>query len=173
MKKYILLSYTVSTMGGGQVYARNKMNFMRKNGYDSYIISAIGGDVIIDDLKPYKDNIILYFNASPLLLSTKKINNVLEIIYNLVGGLDKNTIIESNTYNTYLWGEIIAKKYNCRHFIYVIVEGFGRISKDAESFFSFKRNRKELNGVKDETYKMIFNHYPEKDNYNNRHNSFC
>ena len=49
MKKFILLSYTISRMGGGQMYQYNKLKYMKKMGYDTYVLYAIPGKIVITD----------------------------------------------------------------------------------------------------------------------------
>ena len=164
-KKYIMIAHIISTMGGGQIYARNKINFMESCGYDSYIVSLKGGKVLIGDLLKFENNYIDYFSVNPRLLSNNKIKKVLKKLESIVGNIDENTIIESNAYTGFLWGEIIANEYKCRHYVYIIIEKLPKIDECMYNYFKFKRNRNELNGVKSETYKMIFNHYPDEDNY--------
>ena len=43
MKKYIFFTGTLSNVGGGQIYIRNKKRFLESKGYDVYIFYAIDG----------------------------------------------------------------------------------------------------------------------------------
>ena len=165
MKKFILLSYSLGGMGGGQMYQNNKLNFMIKNGYNSTAIYSKKDDIIIKDLKKYAKNYIELLSINPILLSKRKINIVIDEIVSLTGNIDNNTIIESNNKVSAIWGEIIAQKYNALNVVYIIDEKVGSLDKTLVNFFEFKRKRLELFGIKEETYEMIFNEKPIERGY--------
>lgn len=167
MKKFILFNITITAMGGGQIYAKNKIDFMKKNGYDcSIFYSNKNEEVIIEELKMYKDNVVEYLMINPTLVTKKEINRVLNFVETTVGKIDEDTIIECNNIVLGMWGEIIAQRFKCTSYIYIIGESIANLDTDKKAFLMYKRKRKELNGIKEETYKMIFGKMPKDDNYN-------
>lgn len=51
MKKYIILFNSIAGMGGGQMYVRNKLIFMREKGWDAYIVSWFGDKILIPEFE--------------------------------------------------------------------------------------------------------------------------
>lgn len=162
MNKYILLSRSIGDIGGGQIYARNKINYMKKNNYVANLVFAHRNEIIIEDLKEYSNNYIQEFSICPTLLSKNKIKKTVEKFLEIVGIIDKNTIIEANSILLGLWAEIIAKEFNCLSYLYIISE---TADTKYKNFLEFKRSRKEIVGIKDEIYEKIFNSLPKTDRY--------
>lgn len=167
MKKYVLLSYNITGMGGGQMYQYNKLRFMKNNGYDTYIISSVKGEVIISDF--YNVSQIMFLselNIDPNIMSRKSKNFILEKVFNFVNGMDDQCIIECDNKTTSIWGELLASKYHCISHVLIIDERIGTVDEGTLDFFKHKRNKKELRGLKNETYEMIFHEVPSSSNYN-------
>lgn len=167
MKKYIQLSYTIAGMGGGQLYQYNKAKFMKENGYQIYILYAIPGEIVITDFSTVADYMCIeQINIHPMLLRKNERDQALACIHDFVGELEEGSVIESCGLLVSLWGELIAKKNNCWSYVYIIDEKVGVSDDCMLRFLEKKRNSSELRGVKKETYKMLFGHFPEDDNYN-------
>ncbi|MCB7303463.1 hypothetical protein NE683_03500 [Bariatricus massiliensis] len=156
MKKFILLSYSIAGMGGGQMYQRNKLAFMKEKGFDCYIFYAVTGSIVIPDFFEFEKNCINLLGINPQILSKKKIDTVISTIESVVGEIDSECIIECNNKVSSVWGELIAKKFGCRSIIIILDEKIGSLDQGMKNFFEFKFNRKELFGAKNETFKMIF-----------------
>lgn len=165
MKKFVILSYSISGVGGGQMYQKNKLSYMKKMGYNVAAVYSTPGKIIINDLKKYEDNLIELLSVNPMLLSRNQIAETIDKISRLIGSLDEDTIIEANNKTLSMWGEIIAQKYKCINFIYIIDEKIGSLDPTIIDFFKFKRNKCELCGIKGETYQMIFETDCVKDGY--------
>lgn len=165
MKKYIILSYSISGVGGGQMYQKNKLNYMKKRGYTVSAVYSIAGQIIINDLKQYENNLVELLSINPMLISQRLITEVIDNIIQLTGILNEETIIETNNKILSMWGEIIAKKYNCKNIIYIIDEKIGSLDTIMIDFFEFKRSKNEIYGIKEETYKMIFGSNCSEDYY--------
>lgn len=165
MKKFVILSYSISGVGGGQMYQKNKLSYMKKMGYNVAAVYSTPGKIIINDLKKYEDNLIELLSVNPMLLSRNQIAETIDKISRLIGSLDEDTIIEANNKTLSMWGEIIAQKYKCINFIYIIDEKIGSLDPTIIDFFKFKRNKCELCGIKGETYRMIFGTDCVKDGY--------
>ncbi|MGN9011659.1 hypothetical protein ACTNBP_02765 [Oliverpabstia intestinalis] len=166
MKKFIMLSYTISRMGGGQMYQYNKLKFMKSRGYETFVFYAIPGKIVITDY----ENVSRYLciediNIFPGVLTRKQVNEVLERIKEYVGECDSETIIEACNKPTTLWGELLAERFGCTCFNFIIDERIGSLDTSIVDFFEHKRNMHELRGIKKETYEMIFGHSPAVDDY--------
>ena len=166
MKKFILLSFNITGMGGGQMYQYNKLKFMKTHGYDTYVINATPGEVVIKDFGSIA-KILDYpiINVDPRLLSKKILCKNIESLNCKVGGISENTIIECDGKTIGLWGEILASRYKCLSHILIIDERIGSMDNGLLDFFSFKRDNYQLKGLKDETYEMIFGRTAKADFY--------
>ena len=111
MKKFVILSYSISGMGGGQMYQYNKLSYMKKLGYQTYILYAVPGEIVIKEIMDVAEVKNLDdLNRHPLVVGKKKVNEVVRSIVNFLGRETSDVIIECNNKTTSLWGEILAKE---------------------------------------------------------------
>lgn len=158
MRKFLILSYSISGMGGGQMYQYNKLKFMKAHGYETYILYAISGKIIIKEIEDvaqigYVDTL----NTDPRILNRKEIQNKLSEMASFLGNVDSELIIECCNKTTTLWGEILARKYHGFSYSIILDEKIGSVDRQMLDFFSYKREKNELKGLKNETYEMLFN----------------
>lgn len=157
MKKFLILSYSISGMGGGQMYQYNKLKFMKKNGYETYIFYAISGEIIIKEIEDVaKVCHVDSLNTDPRILNKKEIQSILSEMSNMLGCDNTELIVECCNKNSSLWGEMLAEKLHGFSYSLIIDEKIGSIDNQLKDFFRFKRDRDELKGLKNETYEMIF-----------------
>ena len=160
MKKYIFLTFAISGIGGTQIYVRNKIIFMQKQGWDVLVISTEpGDDICVKELQPYRDYIMPELMQNPFLYSKCQRLNMLYKMMTFVGGNCENIIIESNFMQISLWGELLAKKMEAKHFVYLIQEDYKMISRKYLDFFNFKYERGELAGNTKYALKQLFKGY--------------
>ena len=167
MKKFIIFSYTIARMGGGQMYQYNKLKYMKKHGYDTYVFYAIPGEVIINDIQNVAHcECIEQLNVHPCVVTRKEVDYVRNRIIDVVGRSNEGDyIIETCNKPTSMWGEIIAREINGVCIPFIIDEKIGSLEPALLDFFSYKRNKDELKGIKKETYNMIFNSDCDVDDY--------
>lgn len=166
MKKFIILSFSVAGMGGGQMYQYNKASYMRKNGYEVYIVYAIPGEIVIEDIKVVSHIFCVEeINISPLVLTKQQTESVLTHICNCIGEMNNDCIIESCNKVTSLWGELLASRTGAVNYPFIIDEKIGSLDLASCHFFDYKRSNDELKGIKAETYEMLFGKRPEDDSY--------
>lgn len=122
MKNYIFITFSVVNAGGAQLYVRNKLEYLQKNGYDVYVFSATEGVVLINGLKKYRPYILHDLAYSPLVLSKSVVNNVLNRMTGCLEGNKNETIVESHSIQFGLWGEMLAEKLQGKHFLYTLEE---------------------------------------------------
>ena len=166
MKKFVILSFSVAGMGGGQMYQYNKAAYMKKKGYEVYIVYAIPGEIVIEGIKVVSHIICVEeINISPLVLTEKQIESVLTCICSFIGVMNNDCIIESCNKVTSLWGELLASRTGAVNHPFIIDEKIGSLDQASCQFFTYKRNNSELRGIKKETYEMLFGRKPEEDSY--------
>lgn len=66
-------------------------------------------------------------------------------------------MIETGTYNTAYWGELLAKHLKAKHIVVYLDEHNDGITKDLSNFFHFKYKRNELACISKRTMIEIFN----------------
>lgn len=157
MKKYVVITYLISAIGGAQIYLYNKMRYCEKNGWNVYIFSAVGGNPLIEKLKKYENLRNKYFNEYPYLLSKRKVNKIIkwmldEIDYNE----NDEIIIECNGIQHAIWGELLAKECGGKSIINYVSEGANLPNKSIYDFLEFKWKRNEFRCIKTKIMKDIF-----------------
>lgn len=156
IKTYILIEQSISGMGGGQMYIRNKIRFMEANGWKVYVFSAIRGEILIRDLIPHSNFIISELISSPMIYSKHTVARVINRILDFIGNTGR-TVIESGSPDSAYWGELLAKEINATHICFLLDELKDSLIPDEYiPFFEFKLNRKELAGINEKTLKMLF-----------------
>lgn len=140
------------------MYQYNKLKFMKAHGYETYIIYAIPGKIIIKEIEDVaKIGYVDTLNTDPRILNRKEIHNKLSEMATFLGNVDSELIIECCNKTTSLWGEILAGKYHCFSYSLILDEKIGSVDSQMLDFFRFKREKNELKGLKNETYEMLFN----------------
>lgn len=130
-------------MGGAQMYVRNKILFLRSQGWDTDVLFYNEGEICIPELREYKQSRVPDLIKDIKVLSKRKVRNIVDSISEKYSNYDE-IVIESNTYHLSFWGELLAEKTNGKHVIFIIEENFPRISLKEAEFFKFKLQRGEL-----------------------------
>lgn len=121
--KYLILTFNVCNMGGGQLYVLRRANYLRERGYDvSIVVTFDNGFFPLE--KEFRGFPIFYIpeiGRCILELSEKKINEIIDGLRTRIG-VYKSLLIESHTLQTAEWGEFIAYKLRGKHLIYTLAE---------------------------------------------------
>lgn len=161
-KKYIFLTGTIGTIGGGQIYTRNKVNFLKELGWEVEVFSCCDDEIMIDELRCFKKNIMRELKYRPKCFSKEQTDKIIEkIVSEINKDVWSEVIIESHEIKLSLWGELIANKLKCKHFIYLLSESFPKLSLDMLRFFDFKHKRRELVGIHKKSLELLFNGYKD------------
>jgi len=170
MKKYVFLACDIHSLGGGQTYINTKIKFLEQKGYLVYVFSTGNKYTFIPykNLKKYNETTFYDFLFPPMCLKNSRIKRVLKKFNKVVRPNNEDEIIiESYDDKTAFWGEIIAKKFNCKHFCFSInevFEGNKIYYKDNIDFFKFKFERKELAFISRNWNELLFdNEYKDID----------
>lgn len=159
-KKYVILTNTIFSIGGSQLYTRNKVVYLQEKGWDVYVFSSSKGIIMIDELKKYELNVLPELNYCPHLFTKATRDRVINTIKDVIGSFyNEDFIIETHTIKISLWGEILAQTYNSKHFIYLLCETFGNQPKYILDFMNYKHIRKELAGISEKSLDILFKEY--------------
>ena len=157
MRYYIILQPTIRSMGGEEMYTRNKVNSARERGYTPLVFHNGGGEKIyVDELKVYEKYEFQEFRYEPCVISKGKKKRLLERIKSILEDYDEESIIESHEMLIAEWGEFVAKALGIRHFAYMLLEHNTITYKPLYDFFKFKYNRRELAGIIRDTIPDMF-----------------
>lgn len=145
-KTYIFLTPTICNIGGAQLYIRNKLLFLKKEGWNVNVISAEVGNVPIMELREYDmrcPEIIYKF----FLYTKTDRNKTLDVLISMVDSKDCKIIIESNSIAISTWGEVLSKRINAKHIVYLIDENITVSNWGIWNFLDFKDDRGELASI--------------------------
>ena len=157
-KKYIILTPSISNVGGAEIYCRNKKIFLEENGWDVDIFYCRKGKVLINDLKTYEENFMQELLMPPFFYRKSSINKYIDKITNSITG-HKEIVVESHTKALAMWGELVANRISGKHIIYLLAESFKKLSDHEYLFFDFKHRRRELAGISDKSLSLLFKGY--------------
>ena len=158
MKHYIILSPGIWDMGGSQMYTRNKLKYLRETLHNVNLFHAgvEGGKIMIDDLLEYENNRIIYLNYPAYLFKKRTQEKIISLICNQIPKQFKELFIESHSTASATWGELIAKRINAKHIIYLLSENNSIRNKSVYKFFRFKLERRELVGIQKKSIPILF-----------------
>ncbi len=147
MRLYVFITTSLSNMGGAQMYMRNKLLYLRNNGWSSTIVSGQGQNITIPELKEFR---CFYPELGfPIhYFSHRRQEKVLKaIVEGLLPGKYDEIVVESSSITTSTWAEEIARRIGARHLAFILQEQ-NRVSNiHLQQFFKFKHQRKELTGI--------------------------
>ncbi|MCB5288153.1 MAG: hypothetical protein LHW64_10190 [Candidatus Cloacimonetes bacterium] len=164
-KLYMIFTGTIYEAGGGQIYTRNKVDYLKENGWAVFVFSLNRGQLMINELKDFEKNVFPLLKFEPSLFSVKNISCIIKAIMEQIQkevsiNNCSEIIIESHTIPLSLWGEVIAESLNCKHFVYLLQERYHRkLSLQIMDFLDFKHQRKELAGIKNDSLNFLFKNY--------------
>lgn len=122
MKKYIIITRRVSSMGGAQLFVLRRCLHLTKQGFDVHIVVANHSE----DYFPLKDkfgNLPIYVIPETerrlVQVSYKKQLELLKTILKRVGE-GEAYFVESHNLNAVEWGEVLSAKCGARHLAYLL-----------------------------------------------------
>jgi len=163
VKKYVFITADIHLIGGMQNYVAAKTDYLRKLGWEIIILynAPSKGVCKIDKLNDYLSGGFPELSISPIYfpeaLRSKIINKMIGVI-----GKNNEIIIESHASSHAIWGEIIAKNLNAKHFCFIcneVFRGKGKYYEEHIGFFDYKHKRKELAGIKETSISRLFEGY--------------
>lgn len=164
MKKYVIIATSLSNMGGAQMYIRNKILYYRSQGWNVSIISALANNIVISDLKEFRD-VIPELQYSKYYYRKSRQIRVMETMRSIVADNNyEEIIIESTTIELTTWAEPLAKMVGARHLVYLLQEKNVVTNSGLQNYFIFKHRRHELAGIVNTSLSAMFkDFYPLKE----------
>ena len=168
MNNYIIITYDIHPVGGTQAYTAGKAQYLEKCGWNVIVLFAgINNDKCdIAYLNKFLSGGYIELSFLPYDLHENFCNYIVdEILFNIgIDGKEDLNIIESHYDVAAFWGELLAEKLKCKHYIFCCNEyyrnknGYKTYYKENLDYFYFKYCRNELIASKEAT-KKLFNGY--------------
>lgn len=158
---YIILTNTLGGTTGGVRYVANKYKWLVSQGWKVFLFSSTGqynAPIVLDELITFNDSGIKELYYYPQWINRKRRARVLNRIMSCITG-DKKVVIESNTFQTSVWGEIIAQKTKAKHIIFLIGENVKIDNQEMADFFYFKYQRDEIFTINEVAFTNLFAGY--------------
>ena len=161
--KYVFFSFTIDRMAGSQRYINNKVKWLKEQGWDVVVFDHHGGldikeNVVLENLKPFKDNRFYELFFPPCYFSNKKRKELIDTICDIIGPSD-DYVIESNSGRLALWGELLSQRLHAKHLL-LFIDEHPKIRSDEEfRYYSFKFDRNELFFISVRVAKNLFDGY--------------
>lgn len=161
--KYVFLTYTVENMGGSIIYTNNKVRFLEEIGWAVRVFSHEKGNIVLEGLRRFNDNILLELKYHPSFYTKADREFLLQRLQGAIEKQDRESrlVIESQTLNLSLWGEMLAEKLKAKHIVYLLHETFPPLTHEMYSFLDFKHKRRELAGITGRSLEILFKNYKE------------
>lgn len=150
MKKFVLITWGIAGIGGGQIYTNNRCKYYKDCGYDVYVCHLLDGDILLPGLDTIRHILIpeLRFNVGAF--SRRRVKRIVKRISDFVGYSDEDDIlVESNSIAQAQWAELLAKTIHAKHFYYILGEHDRADDEILTSFAMFKIKRGEIAGITD------------------------
>ncbi len=144
MGTYILLGAAGGYISGAPIYHRNKALYMRQQGWNVYYISCCSGEIYVKGLEQFVIGVYSFLCMDAYLFPRKRQDKLIDVIIKQIPDLGKDIVIETGTYYTAYWGELLAKRLNAKHVIVYLDEHNDGITRNEADFFHFKFIRNEL-----------------------------
>jgi len=152
----------VSGMGGAQLYALRRIQFLKKKGIHAMLLVTDDTNFILE--KQFGDVSILVRKdlAKPVFYYSDQ--NLDKIIHSICSDLhifSQNLVLESHSLRLSIWCELIASRLKCKHIIYPLNETSitSWEFNPVKDFFIWKQVRTELLGASKPSLRVILGRY--------------
>lgn len=175
MKHYIILTGGIHDMGGAEMFTRNKVIFLKNNGWHVNVFYYNKGKkILLSELKEYEDNFIPELQNGYYYFSKRQREAIISKLYK---GIDKNdiVIIESQLLGLSYWAELASLRYGAKSILNCMEENIPQISYNESIFLEYKLKRNEILNGSERSYPRYFGKFlkPEYNNYVNHMVPFC
>lgn len=174
MNKYIILTGTISGVGGAQLYTANKIKYLKDHGWEAQVFYYLQKKIYIDSLREFANNFIPDLQYSISSFSKRHIKRIVTMIAEPYRKYDR-IIIESQILHLSFWGELIAQKVEGKHIVNCLQEQFQELTDNEAAFLEFKVKRWEILNGSQTSYKRYFGSRVKKeyDMFSNKMMPLC
>lgn len=170
-KLYVFLTADIHIIGGMQLYTSGKAEYLLDKGWHVKVLydGNPKDSYQIKFLEQYNKGSFSSLTSDPFAMSSNIRNKIIDKMMNYIGKENEyeEIYVESQSDFTAIWGELLAKRYNCKHICFNCNEQFRGKSKIYDKyidFFKFKFDRNELFVLhKDSINKLFEGYYNIKD----------
>lgn len=156
MKTYIILGAAGGYISGAPIYHRNKALYMQSLGWNVFYISCCSGTIYVNCLEKFVVTTCSFLCRKAYLFPKKRQKILLDYIIERIPVIGDEVVIETGTYYTAYWGELLARRLKCKHVIIYLDEYNDGITLSHAKFFHFKFMRGELACIAPKTMLEIF-----------------
>lgn len=164
MKTYIMMFGIANIVAGGPIYDANKIEYLEQSGWNVIVFPINDGDIYIEPLKKYSGQSYEFIQEPISMFTKKEIKKKISLLASRVEPTSDEIIIETGTDYTALWGELLARDLNAKHFIMFLDEKNPNVNNDTYAFYKFKYDRNELASISLDSLDYIFGKYFELHN---------
>lgn len=167
MKTYLILTRSITGLSGNPRYVNNKCKLLKEAGWNPIVVwNYNSGNIELEHVKPFKQNVLHELQFFPCWYSKIVQESILKKIINIIDCNDE-LIIESNKLQLAAWGELLAKRCNAKHIIFITSEGIKLENRSSFDFFYRKLLKKELFTINEGSVQKLFQKFitikePEK-----------
>lgn len=166
MNKYVILTPQIGNMGGGQMFACNKAEYMANLGWDVVICYFTESPILIQKVLKFNRIYCPQISWGVQYYTKNKVKSIVNGITKQINTApDDEIIVESHLCYLSLWGELVAEKLHAKHIINSFEEDIPQFSSKEISFFEYKLKRWECVNASEKSLKRLFKSY-FKDEYN-------
>ena len=121
--KYLILTFNVCNLGGGQLYVLRRAKYLKKEGYEVHIVVTFHTNYfpLEDSFKEFSLYVIPEMGKPSANVSKSKTNFLISNLLHRIGAYTC-LLIESHTLETIEWGELIASHCGAKHLAYPLAE---------------------------------------------------
>ncbi len=160
MKKYVIFSSYIGGVGGGQMYARNKMLYLREHGWVVDIFSVPVKDIRIKELQEFESNCFLPIFPMYSYRNKNKDSILGSLKDKIVDRTNyEDIVIESNSIHLGLWAEALSQMLGCKHLAYPLDEKLVVENNGLQKYVIFKHRRRELAGIQNTSLSKMFSSF--------------
>ncbi len=164
MKHYIILTPSISNMGGSEMFTANKVQYLQNNGWDVRVFFANPhGQIKIEALRQFSMNLIPEIGFAFYYINKRTRYKIINRICEGVS-CDDETVVESHLLVQGYWGELIAKACNGKSILNAMEENIKPLSNNEAAFVEFKLKRMEILNASVKSFRRYFNN-KYKDEY--------
>ena len=147
MNTYVMIARHLGKVSGEKIYCNNKLRYMVSQGWRVFFLSGKHESTLVDDSPLYTMYSNPMLSYTPEIYSKWAVEHTLRKITSLIGNVQNDLcIIESDSVNRGVWGELIAKRIGAQHFMFLLQEKHN-YPQTIKQFLRYKYDRHELAGI--------------------------
>lgn len=170
MNKYLILTFNVCNMGGGQLFVLRRAKHLKTRGYDVSIVVTYHSDYypLEEEFSEFQLYVIPEMGVRSAMFYEKETTAIIDDLLEKLGH-PQDLLIESHTLTTIEWGELLAARCGARHLAFPLADHpiSDYKTQPGKTIFEDKLNRNEFYGCNSMCLKLVFNRDNVPSNYVN------